>query len=47
MTANPSHQTREGTLNIAGQTFTITQEGIECTYSERRVRPTHHLTTHH
>jgi len=39
ITANPSHQTREGTLNIAGQTFTITQEGIECSYS---ITPTSH-----
>ncbi|OAD19669.1 hypothetical protein THIOM_004682 [Candidatus Thiomargarita nelsonii] len=33
ITANPSHKSRQGTLTIAGQTFTITQEGIECSYS--------------
>ncbi len=33
ITANRTNQSREGTLTIAGQTFTITQEGGECSYS--------------
>jgi hypothetical protein len=31
--ANPNSATRTGTITIAGQTFTITQTGISCTFS--------------
>jgi len=30
---NSSSLTRSGTLNIAGQTFTVTQTGVACTYA--------------
>ena len=33
ITANPTTEIRSGTLTIAGQTFTINQSGINCTYS--------------
>jgi|GEM_PF-1053380 len=31
--ANPNFSPRDGTLTIAGQTFTVSQAGIPCTYS--------------
>jgi hypothetical protein len=45
ITENPNHQPREGTLTIAGQTFTITQEGIECTYSITPTSDSHSSNT--
>ena len=33
MSANPSPDPRAGTLTVAGETFTIDQEGIVCVYS--------------
>ena len=31
--ANPDADSRTGTMTIAGETFTVTQDGISCTYS--------------
>ena len=31
--ANPDASSRTGTITIAGETFTVTQDGISCTYS--------------
>ncbi|MCD4841019.1 MAG: BACON domain-containing protein [Methanosarcinales archaeon] len=31
--ANPDADSRTGTITIAGETFTVTQDGISCTYS--------------
>ncbi len=31
--ANPNASSRTGTITIAGETFTVTQDGIACTYS--------------
>jgi hypothetical protein len=31
--ANPDGSSRTGTITIAGETFTVTQDGISCTYS--------------
>jgi len=45
ITANPSHKIREGTLTIAGQTFTITQEGIDCSYSITPTSQSHSSNT--
>jgi hypothetical protein len=45
ITANPSHKSREGTLTIAGQTFTITQEGIDCSYSITPTSQSHSSNT--
>ncbi|MBA2731583.1 MAG: DUF4214 domain-containing protein, partial [Acidobacteria bacterium] len=33
LTANPDTTQRTGTLSIAGQTFTVTQDGLNCSYS--------------
>ena len=41
-TANPSTAQRVGTLTVAGQTVTVTQTGIGCTFG---VSPTSHTLT--
>jgi len=45
ITANPNHKSRQGTLTIAGRTFTITQEGIDCSYSITPTSQSHSSNT--
>src|SRR5207237_4815301 len=33
VSANPTHLTRSGTINISGQVLTITQDAANCTYT--------------